>query len=302
MSRNVEGRACSDRELLALDAESQSRAMETWFRRHYEYPSARTPYDAGQCRYIWIWGGPCRCAEVLSDRFAEVVPEDVIQELAASLDRECREWAPRWDADGLDACLARDICAIPDCLPVCLEAIDAILTLSRAQMGTARPALCRLLYVQLVAALETYLCDAFMGMVMSHSPLLRRFVETHPPFAEESFRLCDVFTQHDAVRDKARAALYGFAWRNVERVRQLYRGVLGVCFPPEQADLLLAVRRRHDIQHRGRTGGLDGDAAELTPRDVAELAALVRGLALHVDEELQAISKRHARAECRARL
>jgi len=301
MSEHVAGCVRSDQDLHALDAESQLEIMEAWFRRHFEYPSARTPYDAALCRYIWIWGGPYRGAEVLADRFAEAVPEDVIQELAAQLEVECREWAPRWDADTLDALLAQDICAIPDCLPVCLEAIDAILTLARADVGTARPALCRLLFTQLVAALETYLCDAFMGMVMNHGPLLRRFVETHPAFSGETFRLSDVFAQHDAVRDKARVVLYHFAWRNMERVRQLYQGVLGVCFPHDQAELLRAVRRRHDILHRGGAGGLVGDAA-VTPEVVADLARLARGLALHVDEELQAVCRRHARAECRARL
>ncbi|GFK94987.1 hypothetical protein NNJEOMEG_02835 [Fundidesulfovibrio magnetotacticus] len=283
------------------DCETQLEIMESWFRGHFEYPSARTPYDQDQGRHQWIWGGPYRACDVLAGHFGGIVPDDAIQDLAALLDAECPEWAPRWDADGLDAYLARDVCSIADCLPVCLDAIDSAAELARQEAAAASPALCRALYVQLMASLETYLADAFLGMVMRHTELLRRFVENHPPFQAETMRLADVFAEYESIRERARTALYDMGWHNAERVRLLYRNVLGLVFPTEQAELLRAVRRRHDILHRGGAGK-EGGLPAVGPAEVAELAGLVRGLALHVDEGLQRIHGQLARGEGRARL
>jgi hypothetical protein len=38
--------------------EDQMELMEEWFRKHFEDPAERTPYESAEGGYIYIWGGP----------------------------------------------------------------------------------------------------------------------------------------------------------------------------------------------------------------------------------------------------
>jgi len=92
----------SKEELSKADRETQIEAMEVWFRRHFEDPAERTPYESAEGGYIWIWGGPYNAREELESEFSGIVPDDVIDELADKLEEECLEWAPTPSADDYD--------------------------------------------------------------------------------------------------------------------------------------------------------------------------------------------------------
>src|SRR5580700_2917694 len=69
----------------------QRKTMEDWFRQRFEDPNEGTTYESELGGYLWIWVGPYDADEELQDQFQGVVPDEVIEELVTSLERECVE-------------------------------------------------------------------------------------------------------------------------------------------------------------------------------------------------------------------
>ena len=184
----------SKEELRKADREIQLEAMEVWFRRHFEDPAERTPYESAEGGYIWIWGGPYNAREELESEFSGIVPDDVIDELADKLEEECLEWAPTPSADDdYDNYLLDDIAEITDYFSNFMSAIRDIEMLLKVKVeNNISNCLMRLLYVNVITALETYLSDAFINIVLNNQRLMRNFIETNHNFQEEKISVADM--------------------------------------------------------------------------------------------------------------
>jgi hypothetical protein len=69
--------------------------MIYWFGRNFEDPAQETPYNSQEGGYLYIWGGPYDAREELADEFAELVPEDLIEEVAEEVESDgVVDWAP----------------------------------------------------------------------------------------------------------------------------------------------------------------------------------------------------------------
>ena len=90
------------------DRDTQLDVMETWFRQRFEDPAERTPYESAEGGYIWIHGGPYDAREELEPEFSGIVPDELINELADDLERECWQWAPTPSPEDYDEYLVQD--------------------------------------------------------------------------------------------------------------------------------------------------------------------------------------------------
>lgn len=143
----------------------------------------------------------------------------------------------------------------------------------------------RLLYVNVITALETYLSDAFINSVVPSSKLMRRFVETTPEFQMEKIALADVFKAMEEIEGKAKAYLVDLVWHHLDRVKPMYRATLDIEFPADAAEIFRAVATRHDIVHRnGRTK--DGDEINVTKGDIEALITTVERFVQHIDKQI----------------
>jgi hypothetical protein len=73
----------------------------------------------------------------------------------------------------------------------------------------------RLLYVNVITALESYLSDFFVSRVKADKALLRKFVETTPAFREQKVSISDVFGAMESIEKRAYSHLagpYGIDW------------------------------------------------------------------------------------------
>jgi hypothetical protein len=265
--------------------EIQRNVMETWFRQHFEDPAERTPYDSSEGGYIWIWGGPYDAREELEDEFSGIVPEEIIEELARELDSENQEWAPTPSPYDYDQ-YVEDIGSITEYYNNFSGAILDIerLLKSKVEDSVSRRFL-RLLYVNVVTALETYLSDAFISTVVNALLLMRRFIETTPEFKAEKVSLADVFKAAEGVERTARAYLIDVVWHHIERVRPMYHATLNVDFPDDLSAIYRAVLTRHDIVHRnGKTK--DGNEIIVTPKDISKLIEAVKAFVEHIEGQL----------------
>lgn len=283
-----DGQLVSTEDLAGLDRISQIDVMETWFRSLYEDPAERTPYESREGGYIWIWGGPYEADEVLGEEFAETVDQDVIDSLVDDLNSKCLFWAPTERPGDYDDDLIADISAISDYHANFLDALGDIRQLADTPVDDkAGPCLFRLLYVNVVTTLETYLSDAFTNTVLNSSLLLRRFVETTPDFKKQKLSLADLFTAMDDIEEIAKDHLRQLVWHDLARVKPMYRDVLDVDFP-DSTPIFRAVKTRHDLVHRnGKT-----KEGEVIPIDKGHVLALAGEAEQFVHEIDTALSLR----------
>lgn len=143
----------------------------------------------------------------------------------------------------------------------------------------------RLLYVNVITALETYLSDAFINTVVPNPKLMRRFIETTPAFQTEKIPISEVFKAIDEIKNKAKGYLIDLVWHHLERVKPMYRATLEVDFPSDADDIFGAILIRHDIVHRN---GKTKDAVEIsiTKGDIQSLVAAARAFIQQIDRQL----------------
>jgi hypothetical protein len=70
-------------------------AMLNWFSENYEDPAENTPYESAEGGYQYIWGGPYEARDELFAQFGDIVPEELIEEVAQRIERHGTfDWAP----------------------------------------------------------------------------------------------------------------------------------------------------------------------------------------------------------------
>lgn len=269
------------------DREVQLDVMRAWFFQNYEDPAERTPYESAEGGYIWIWGGPYDAREELEAEFGDVVSDDVIEALSTKLNDICWQWAPTEKPGDYDEYLADDIVQITEFGQVFSGALLDIEKMLEAQIDSSvEGAFFRLLYVNVITAMETYLSDAFMNSVVPHKELLRRLVETTPEFKTEKISLSEVYQASEGIEQRAKSYLVDVVWHNLGRIKPMYKGVLGVEFNGEMGDLVKAILKRHDIVHRnGKTKS--GEEIMLTKDSVTELLSKVQRFIHDIDAKIR---------------
>ena len=270
--------------LRSMDREDQLDVMRHWFHQNYDQPGNSTPWDPEEGRYIYIWGGPYDAREELEEEFSDVVEESVIRELADDLFDESSEWTkhPEYDEE-LYAAVASNFAA----RATFEKAIATIEDLRDDYVGAETPVLIRLLYANVITALETYLSDTFINEVFKKDELLQQFVKTNPDFQKRSLKYSDLFEAAARVREEVKAYLLDVVWHNLPKVQNMYDAVLGVKLGPAFEDVAKAIAVRHDIIHRNGVTK-DGKLIELTATDLNALIAKTTELADYVEAQMPA--------------
>lgn len=116
-----------------------------------------------------------------------------------------------------------------------------------------RKVLLRQIFITIIGAVETYLCDAFVNEVLSCRHKLRRFVETHPDFKKMKFSLSEVFAEYEFVEGKAKEVMLGTVYHQLPKIKAMYEDALQINFP-DISVMQRFVTQRHDLVHRnGKT-------------------------------------------------
>jgi hypothetical protein len=276
----------SPEDLAELEPEEQRAYMRIWFYQNYEDPAERTPYESREGGYIYIWGGPYDAREELEGEFSGIVPDEVIDELVGELEHHCLEWTSAEKPEDYDQGVVDDIAGITSFHSNFQVAIGDIYELLETNVSaTAEKALRRLLYVNVITAMETYLSDAFISTVVPDPKLMRRFVEINPTFRERKIKLSDVFKEMEQIEKLAKSDLRDIVWHNLKRIKPLYTGTLGVTFPEDVESLYKAIAVRHDLVHRnGKTK--EGEEIEISKEAITDLIDEVEKFVGHIDAQL----------------
>jgi hypothetical protein len=144
----------------------------------------------------------------------------------------------------------------------------------------------RLLYANVITALEAFLSDFFQTAVGKHPELRRKFVETNPKFNKQRFSLSKVFEEHDRIAATVGDFLVKVLWHNLAVVKKMFADTLGIKFPNEMDGLIKAVLTRHDLVHRnGRKK--EGGEHSITLDQVDELLKEAETLVSDIEKQWQ---------------
>lgn len=274
-------------QLHEADSDIQRDVMSIWFLSNFEHPAEHTPYESREGGYIYIWGGPYDAEEELCSEFADIVPEQVIDGLVKELEAESTEWAGKPSADDFDDYYYAAVSSNTGFHEAFLNSIEVIKSLLDIRPeGDLEQHFLRLLHVNAITALETFLSDAFINTVLKDRSLIRKFVETNPDFKKQKFSLNEVFERFDQIDNEVKRYLLEIMWHNIEKVRPMYRDTLGINFPSDIGNIFRAIAVRHDIVHRnGKTK--EGEATPLSREDLQRLLNEIRAFADHIDSHFK---------------
>lgn len=280
--------------LKKADHELQKEVMQVWFYGHFEDPVHSCPYNSQEGGYQFIYGGPYEANEELQNEFSDIVPYEVIEELADELENECSEWSG-------DSSIAPDDPSEWDYepsvdLPKHLQTFNSSIANVTALLGIEVPPAQQrhfrgMLYVSVIMAMEAYLLDNFLSALNSDKAVFRKYIETTDHFRGQKIPLSTIFRESDGIDKRGRAYLTKMLWHRLSDVARLYRNTLGVQLPQDLKEVLAAVQIRHDFVHRnGRTP--DGKEITLTPGQVTDLVKLVQNLIDGIEAQQKELSEK----------
>lgn len=275
------------REMLAeASPEIQKAVMRQWFFENYENPVENTPYESREGGYIYIWGGPYCASEELDAEFSDIVPTNVIDELAEEMNSESLEWSGIPEYQAPDDYFVDAIQSNVDPIKTAKDGLAKIQSLLAAKIPSELELhMFRLLYVNIITCLEAYLFDTFLNQVMSVEELKKRFVETSPEFADKKVRISDIFKLFKNLDEKLRKYLFSLMWHNLGQIKRIYESVFQIEFP-DISTLAKAVRNRHDIVHRnGKTK--DGNEVIVNKENVEDLIGEVEAFIDGIEDLIQ---------------
>lgn len=276
----------SSSDLRNADHDVQMSAMRTWFFQNFEDPAQHTPYDGG---FVYIWGGPYNAGEELRSEFEGLIPDDVIKELERELRDISWEWAP---VDGGDAELDDSLFAVSsDAISVFRNSImDILSVLAEPMEAPSRSITNRLLYANVVTALESFLSDFFRAKIREDPALFRKFIETTDAFKQWKISLSEAYKMVGAMERIGDSHLSSLVWHRLKVVGRLYQNVLNVSFPDDLSKLTGMVELRHELVHRNGKKQ-DGSAHNITESQIREAIVLAEELVQHVGVRWMTISQ-----------
>jgi hypothetical protein len=266
-------------------------AIRAWFLDRYCDPAHSTPYSGREGGFQFIQGGPFDPADVLPNRFARAVEDDVIQEVVDELHQQVGdEWAPVQhsfpdDYDDDYGIVIEDSGQPLSRLRDRLAQSKQVLTL---QGNFSTQLLARnLAFGSVITSLESFLWETVTYWVDHDDATMINIVTKIPAFRDQPFKLGQIFEKRETLKNDIKAYLQNLVWHQWNKVAPLFTLGLGIDTPGFK-QFESALIKRHDIVHRSgfsRTG-------ERVNVDVAEIEALCEQIVRFANEINEKLANR----------
>lgn len=270
----------SDREIDRVQGPKDT--MRDWFHANFENPCHSCPREDGE--YVFIHGGPYDAHDMLESRFGGVFDSDVIEDLADEL----FGISPEWESSNNTGISHRELAALTSVDNHSVVFKQAIIDVEELLMQEVSKGLLNkfygMLFVNTITALETYLFDRFLSMVLNDEDLFRACVASSPRLNKQKITVSGIFETLNGLRETVTNELSEITWHNLPTVKSLYKQTMEVDMG-DLGGLVRYVNIRHDIVHRnGRK--VDGGVHELTAQDVAECLITVKQLVDSMEDQM----------------
>ncbi len=270
-------------EIKSLNSDTQKSIMRNWFLANYENPAEHTPFESKEGGYIYIWGGPFDAREELEDVFLDFIQKEALDSLVSELESECIEWSGTISSEGYDDyfySVIYDNYEFTETLKNNLNSIKKLLKIDLPP--DLEQHMNKMLFVNVITTLETFLSDAFIGTVLKDKELLKDFVRLNPDFSERKFTLNEIFKRIDNIEKEVKTFLLELIWHNLAKVQQMYHSVLHIEFPKDMKLIYKGIAIRHDLVHRnGKTKS--GKNISITREETIKLMDEIHSFAEDID-------------------
>ncbi|NTG36983.1 hypothetical protein G6K91_22280 [Agrobacterium rhizogenes] len=163
--------------------------------------------------------------------------------------------------------------------------IDEIL-ISTPQASLSRQAFLRMLYLQYVVALEAYLSDRMISIIISDEQKLVALVGSLPGLRDQETKFIEVAKKRSFAVDTTKAYLQAFSFHAIDKVEKMFKAVLGQSLFENgdiEKEVTTMINTRHDLVHRnGRNPA--GKQTSLTEQDLKRAKELVRSVFTRVEK------------------
>lgn len=263
-------------------------AVREWFLARYCDPVHDTPYNGQEGGFQFIDGGPYDPADLLPNRFASVVEDDVIQEVVAELHRRVGdEWAPvqftaprEYDEDYGVIVWERSqpLLRLRDRLAQSKQ----VLTLQGAP--SAQLLARNLAFSSVITSLESFLWETVVYWVDHDNSTIANIVKNIPVFRDQPLKLGQIFEKSETLKDDVKAYLQNLVWHQWNKVAPLFTVGLGL-ETPGFGQFEDALKKRHDIVHRSGISKT-GVPVSVDDREIEALCEQIIRFATEIDEKL----------------
>lgn len=231
--------------------DEQLTALRDWFHARYCDPVHSTPYNTREGGYLFIHGGPYSPTDELNERFSEVVPQSVIDEVVGELECEVGdEWAPidrRQDFDDY-------FIEITDSRNLSKERFEErnfelrSAMLLHDQISVSQLTI-HMSYGMLISYLEAYLADSILFWAKKDDRVLYRLAIKE--FDNKKYTLAEIFSDIKQFKENILVHFSSnVVWHRLDKLKATIEYGLNITLP----DISLineAMKNRHDIVHRG---------------------------------------------------
>ena len=156
-----------------------------------------------------------------------------------------------------------------------------------------KPTLHKLLYVNIITSVETYLSDCFISLVTKENKLIEKFIKTTPEFCDKKYTLLDIIEWASNTKEKVKDYLFEkVIYHNIWKLKNMYEKTLEVYFPGESIMQKMQnnIAVRHDIIHRnGKTK--KGETIIITNKEINQCISDSKEFIKYIDEQIK--SKYH---------
>jgi hypothetical protein len=215
-----------------LTQDDQLALMRHWFDGRYDPPD-ELPYDSSEGGFQWIWGGPYDARDVIENEFGGIASDDAIEELVSELRDINYEWSGKpSDEDFDDDYLADLIDSGTDPLLTLLGSMNEIESAAKIKTSAAKQkTLHKLLFANVITALETFLGDSFIKTLSASDQYLEDFVFKTPHFRNTEIKLCDIFERFKKIDAEVRSYVLAHNWHMLKESGMMFKRAFDIKFP-----------------------------------------------------------------------
>ncbi len=154
--------------------------------------------------------------------------------------------------------------------------------------NTLKDFLIRILYANIITAMETYLSDCFIEKIINNKNYIPKLLELTPEFNIKKFNLKKAYDWIENVNDNIIDVLSEISFHNLAKVKSMYENILNIEFPQDLDDIFRAILIRHDIVHRnGKTK--DNEEILITKQDLNNLIEILSKFIKNVELRVKEI-------------
>lgn len=151
----------------------------------------------------------------------------------------------------------------------------------------------RMLYLNVITSLETYLSDAYINTVLSSPKYIRKVVETDKAFTEQKFDLREIYDKYDNISEIVQDHIIGVIYHNIWKAKVMYKNTLNIEFPNDIREMSKAVSIRHDLVHRNGKNHKTGKTHQFRKEDIDKTIEMALGFVNHIENDIKILNSNH---------